>query len=163
VVVRRLTSLPGIASACLAAVLGVAALAGVSGCSAHGPIGVASAYIPAPTTPGDTVAYLQIRNNGGADELVAAHTSVGGTVSLRAPVSHDAQVMAMRNVAAIPIPADSTVRLDPNSYHLLITGAKSMPSGKAITLSLTFAHAGTITVIAVVTDPQSGGSSYFLN
>jgi copper(I)-binding protein len=142
---------------------GVAGLAGVTGCSAQGPIAVASAYIPAPTTAGDTVAYLQIRNNGGADDLVAAHTSVGGTVSLRAPVTQGAQVMAMRNVAAIPIPAESTVRLNPNSYHLLITGARSMPSGKAIMLSLTFAHAGTITVIALVTDPESGGSSYFLN
>ena len=135
----------------------------VAGCSAHGPVAAASAYIPAPTTAGVTVAYLQIRNNGAADQLVAAHTSVGGTVSLRAPVTRGTQVMAMRNVTTIPIPAQSTVRLDPNSYHLLITGAASMPSGKAITLSLTFAHAGTITVIAVVTNPESGGSSYFLN
>jgi copper(I)-binding protein len=106
---------------------------------------------------------LQIRNNGTADQLVAVHTSVGGTVSLRAPITRGTQVMSMRNVSAIPIPADSTVRLDPNSYHLLITGAGPLRGGKAITLSLTFAHAGTITVIALVTDPQSGGSSYFLN
>jgi copper(I)-binding protein len=157
VVVRRLTSLLGSTAVVLAAALGIA------GCSAHGPVGAASAYIPVPTTPGVTVAYLQIRNNGPADRLVAAHTSVGGTVSLRAPVTRGMQVMAMRNVTTIPIPAQSTVRLDPNSYHLLITGAGSMPSGKAITLSLTFAHAGTITVIAVVTNPESGGSSYFLN
>jgi hypothetical protein len=30
-------------------------------------------------------------------------------------------------------------------------------------LKLTFAHAGTITVVALVTDPESGGGSYFLN
>jgi copper(I)-binding protein len=71
--------------------------------------------------------------------------------------------MAMRNVNAIPIPAESTVRLDPNSYHLLINGAGPMHGGKAITLTLTFAHAGSITVIALITDPESGGSSYFLN
>jgi copper(I)-binding protein len=155
--VRRLRSLLGITGVVVAAALGVA------GCSAHGPVGVASAYIPAPTTPGVTVAYLQIRNNGAADQLVAVHTSVGGKVALRAPVTRGTQVMAMRNVSAIPIPAESTVRLDPNSYHLLITGAGPMHGGKAITLSLTFAHAGTISVIALVTDPESGGSSYFLN
>lgn len=147
----------------LAAIAVVAASLSVSGCSARGPVAAANAYIPAPTTPGDTVAYLQIRNNGAADELVAAHTSVGGTVTLRAPVTHGTQVTAMRNVSEIPIPADSTVRLDPNSYHLLINGAGSMPSGKAITVTLTFAHAGTISIIALVTDPESGGSSYFLN
>ena len=32
-----------------------------------------------------------------------------------------------------------------------------------IMLRLTFANAGTVTVIAMVTNPRSGGSSYFLN
>ena len=143
------------------AVLGT--VLGMSGCSAHGPIGAANAYIPVPTTPGVTVGYLQIRNNGPADELVSVKTSVGGTVSLRAPVTNGTHVMSMRNVSEIPLPSDSTIRLDPNSYHLLITNAGSLPDGKAITLTLTFAHAGSISVIALVTDPESGGSSYFLN
>jgi hypothetical protein len=38
-----------------------------------------------------------------------------------------------------------------------------MHDGKDIMLSLTFADAGTVTVIALVTNPQNGGSSYFLN
>ena len=147
----------------LAPVAVLVAVLGVSGCSAHGPIGAANAYIPVPTTPGVTVGYLQIRNNGPADELVSVKTSVGGTVTLRAPVTNGTHVMAMRNVGEIPLPSDSTVRLDPNSYHLLITNAGSMPDGKAITLTLTFAHAGSISVIALVTNPESGGSSYFLN
>jgi len=155
--VPRLPSLLGLAGAALVAVLGV------TGCSAHGPVAVANAYIPAPTTPGTTVAYLQIRNNGAADQLVAVQTSVGGRVALRKPVTHGTEVTAMRNVGAIPIPADSTVRLDPDGYHLLITGAGPLAGGKAITLTLTFAHAGTISVVALVTDPASGGSSYFLN
>lgn len=147
----------------LAAAAVVTASLGVTGCSARGPIAAANAYIPAPTTPGRTVAYLQIRNNGAADELVAAHTSAGGTVALRAPVTRGTRVMAMRNVSEIAVPADSTLRLDPNSYHLLISGAGAMPSGKAITVTLTFAHAGSISVIALVTDPESGGSGYFLS
>jgi hypothetical protein len=37
-----------------------------------------------------------------------------------------------------------------------------MHDGKDIMLRLTFANAGTVTVIAMVTDPQSGrSSSYF--
>ena len=54
-------------------------------------------------------------------------------------------------------------RLNPISYHLLITGAGTMHDGKDIMLRLTFANAGTVTVIAMVTNPRSGGSSYFLN
>jgi hypothetical protein len=38
-----------------------------------------------------------------------------------------------------------------------------MRGGKDIMLTLTFAGAGTVTVIAMVTDPASGGGSYFLN
>ena len=46
---------------------------------------------------------------------------------------------------------------------LVITGAGPMYDGKAIMLTLTFANAGTITVVAPVTNPQNGGSSYFLD
>jgi copper(I)-binding protein len=119
--------------------------------------------VPQPTTPGTTVAYLDIRNNGHADRLIAVHTSVGGTVQLRAPGARHAGTLAMYTVTDIPVPADSLVQLNPDSYHLLITGAGPMHDGKDITLQLTFADAGTITVLALVTNPESGGSSYFLN
>ncbi len=38
-----------------------------------------------------------------------------------------------------------------------------MKAGTEITLTLVFAHAGSISVPALVTNPQTGGSSYFLN
>jgi hypothetical protein len=38
-----------------------------------------------------------------------------------------------------------------------------MKAGTLITLTLVFAHAGAVSVPALVTDPQSGGASYFLN
>ena len=156
---RRLTSVLGIAAAVLLAL-------GVSGCataSAASSISVSSAYVPQPSTPGTTVAYLDIRNNGHADRLVSVRTSVGGTVQLRAPGARHAGVLTMHTVAYIPIAADSLTQLNPDSYHLLITGAGPMQDGKDITLTLTFAHSGPITILALVTNPESGGSSYFLN
>jgi copper(I)-binding protein len=154
---RRLTSLVGLASAVLLAAVALA------GCASSTTIGITSAYVPQPTTPGTTVAYLDIRNNGRADRLVAAHTSVGGTVQLRARVESPTGALVMRPVPDIPIPADSLVQLNPDSYQLLITGAGPMHDGKDIWLQLTFADAGTIQVLAQVTNPQTGGSSYFLN
>ena len=71
--------------------------------------------------------------------------------------------MVMHTVKDIPIPADATTQLIPNSYHLLITDPGAMHDGKDIYLTLTFAHGLTMTVIALVTNPQNGGSSYFLN
>jgi copper(I)-binding protein len=154
---RRLTSVASIASAVL-----VGAIA-LTGCASSTTIAVTSAYVPQPTTPGTTVAYLDIRNNGHADRLVAARTSVGGTVQLRARVESATGALIMRAVAGIPIPADSLTRLNPDNYQLLITGAGPMHDGKDVWLYLTFANAGTVTVLAQVTNPQTGGSSYFLN
>jgi copper(I)-binding protein len=138
----------------------------VTGCAsanAASSIGLASAYVPQPTTPGTTVAYLDIRNNGKADRLISAQTSVGGKVQLRAPGARDAGVLTMHTVPYIVLPADSMTLFNPDTYHLLITGAGPMHDGKDIMLRLTFADAGTVTVIAMVTNPQSGGGSYFLN
>ena len=157
---RRLTSALGLAGAVLLAALGVTGCASANAASS---IAVTSAYVPQPTTPGTTVAYLDIRNNGHADRLIAVHTSVGGTVQLRAPGARRAGTLSMVTVTDIPVPADSLVQLNPDTYHLLITGAGPMHDGKDITLRLTFANAGTITILALVTNPQSGGSSYFLN
>jgi copper(I)-binding protein len=146
-----------------AALLTALAVTGCAAAGASSSIGVGSAYVPEPTTPGTTVAYLAIRNNGAADRLVAVHTSVGGKVLLRAPAGRHAGVLTLRTVPDIPIAADSMTRLNPDSYQLLITGAGPMRNGKDIMLQLTFAHAGTVTVIAMVTNPETGGDSYFLN
>jgi len=157
---RRASSVLSLAGAVALAALGVS---GCSAASSGSSISLTSAYVPTPTTPGDTVAYLDIRNNGQPDRLIAAHTSVGGTVQLRAPQTGATAAMTMHTVSGIVIPSDTMVRLNPDNGYLVITGAGPMQDGKAIMLQLTFAHAGTISVIAVVTNPQNGGSSYFLN
>jgi copper(I)-binding protein len=69
----------------------------------------------------------------------------------------------MHTIPSISIPANSIVRLVPDGLHMLITGAGPMPGGKDITITLIFAHAGSQSVVAQVTNPESGGSSYFLN
>ena len=144
--------------------------ASVAGCStarasATSSIVATAAYVQVPSAPGkSTVGYLDIRNNGAAsDELLSVTTSVGGTVSLRAPENAAVSPVIMHTVPDIEIPAGTMVQLVPNSYHLLISGAKPLVDGKDITLSLKFARAGTVTILALVTNPENGGASYFLN
>jgi periplasmic copper chaperone A len=140
-----------------------------AGCSASshiaGPsIQVPAAYVQVPASAGaSTEGYLDIRDNGAADQLMSVSTSVGGHVELRAPVKPGASPIIMHTVSSIPIAADATTQLIPNSYHLLISGEGPMQDGKDIFLTLRFAHAGTFTIIALVTNPQNGGGSYFLN
>ena len=154
-----------LALACVAAVIATAA----AGCSSRNHAGgsgvvVVGAFVQEPAATGKTtVGYLDIRNNAAADELVSVSTSVGGTVELRAPAAKGGSPVVMHTVSSIPVAADSTTQLIPNSYHLLISGAGAMHDGKDIQLTLRFAHAAPVTVYALVTNPQNGGASYFLD
>ena len=148
-----------------AAGLAVAVAAGLAGCTAKAappaPIQIGTSYVPVPQSAGTTVAYVVIRNNGPADRLVSARTSAGGRVAFRAPAGPGD--LAMHTISSIAIPARSTLAMVPNGYHMLITGAGPIRGGKDITLTLVFAHAGRVPVVAQVTDPATGGSTYFLS
>jgi periplasmic copper chaperone A len=143
--------------------------AGAAGCSSRNHAGGAgliptSAYVQVPAANGKTtVGYLDIRNNGAADSLVSVSTSVGGTVELRGPVEANVSPVVMHTVTSIPLPSDATTDLNPTSYHLLISGTGPMHDGKDIQLTLKFAHGQPQTIYAIVTNPQNGGASYFLN
>ena len=142
-----------------------AAAAGLAGCvasaGASASVQLSTAYVPVPQTQGTTVAYVVIRNNGPADRLVAARISAGGRVTFRRPSGPGAATMA--TIASVSIPAHATLAMAPNSIHMLITDAGRMRGGNDITLTLVFARAGAVSVVAQVTNPQSGGGSYFLN
>jgi periplasmic copper chaperone A len=148
-----------------AAGLAAVAAAGLTGCAAKPasapPIRIGTSYVPVPQSAGTTVAYVVIRNDGAADRLVSARTSAGGRVAFRAPAGRGD--LAMHTISSIAIPAHSTVAMVPDGYHMLITGAGPIRGGKDITLTLVFAHAGPVSVVVQVTDPSTGGSSYFLN
>ena len=151
----------GAAAAGLAAVVA----AGLTGCTARTvpapPIQIGTSYVPVPQSAGTTVAYVVIRNNGAADRLVAARTSAGGRVTFRVARGPSASVTG--TVTSVRIPAHATLAMRPNGVQMLITGVGPVRGGKDITLTLRFAHAGQVSVVAQVTNPNSGGSSYLLN
>ena len=150
------------AAAVCVLLLGASALAGCAQkAAAATSLQIGTAYVAVPGTGDITAAYLVIRNNGPADRLISARTSDGGHVTFWEPSR--AGDRHMRTVPDIGIPADSLLRLSPDGSHLLITGAGPMKGGTEITLTLTFAKGGTMSVAADVTNPESGGSSYFLN
>ena len=163
---RRAFRRPGALARSGVAGLVVLLAAGLTGCAqraaASGPvIELATAYVGQAKGAAPTDAYLVIRNNGPADRLIAARSSAGGTVALTGPLH--GQPSLMRHVTAIRIPAHTLIRLAPNSFHLVITGSRPMKAGTNITLTLVFARNGAFRVPAEVTNPQTGGSSYFLN
>ena len=150
----------GRALAALAVAGATAVLAGCAVAHASPSVELSTAFVPVPHD-GITVAYVVIRNNGDADRLVAAHTSAGGRVTFR--TAHGPGASVMSTISSVRIPGHTTLAMRPDGIHMVITGAGPMHGGKDITLTLDFAHGGPVSVVATVTDPQSGGSSYFLN
>ena len=149
-------------AACVGAVLSAGLVAACAAPGHNGPaIKLSSAQVTEPNAAGVTDVYVDVDNAGPADQIVGARISVGGTVTLRSPAG--AGVAQMRSVRAIAVPAKSFTGLDPNGSHLLVTGSGPMKAGTLITLTLVFAHAGAISVPALVTNPETGGGGYFLN
>jgi copper(I)-binding protein len=161
--VKRFNRVAGVVATAALVVAAASGCGGRNHAGGQGLIPVNASVLQPASTGASTVGYLDIRNNGAADELTSVSTSVGGTVALRAPAGQDVTPIVMRTVASIPLPAGATTQLVPNSYHLLISGAKAMRDGKDIKLTLNFAHAPSVTVYALVTNPENGGSGYFLN
>jgi copper(I)-binding protein len=144
------------------AVIGASLAAGCAAPASAGPvIQLTAAAITQPGASRITDVYVDVSNNGPATKLISARISAGGRITFRSPI-RPGQTM-METVSAIGIPAKSFLRLGPDSSHMLVTDAGPMKSGTEITLTLVFAHAGAFSVPMMVTNPQSGGASYFLN
>jgi copper(I)-binding protein len=158
----RWRALAGPAAVGAGIALGAALLAGCGQAQASGPaIILFSGQVTVPNSQGVTDAYVIVQNNGPAVTLIGARSSAGGSVELRSPGA--TQPIVMRTVPAITIPAHSLFHLQPSGAHLLITRSGPMKSGTEITITLVFSHLGAFSVPAMVTNPQTGGSSYFLN
>jgi periplasmic copper chaperone A len=92
-------------------------------------------------------AYLTIHNAGAAgDRLVAAAGDVAERIELHTHLM-EGDVMKMRQVEAIDVPAGGDVALQPGGRHIMMIGLKApLVEGERFPLTLRFAEAGEITV-----------------
>jgi len=106
-------------------------------------------------------AYLRgIRNRGTApDRLVAANTPVAERVELH-EMTTEGDVMRMREVPAIDLPAGQEVQLRHGQrYHLMLINLRQpLKVGDRFDLTLKFEKAGETTVKAWVQQPRAGSS-----
>ncbi|WP_428030836.1 copper chaperone PCu(A)C [Ancylobacter sp.] len=92
--------------------------------------------------------YLAIENEGKeSDRLVAVTAEVAGRVEIHEMSVKDG-VMTMRMLPdGVEIPADSTVKLAPGGFHLMLMDLKQpLKEGESFKGTLTFAKAGTVDV-----------------
>ena len=120
-----------------------------------------------PTRPGlssGAVYFRGIHNTGlMPDRLLSATTPVAGRVEIhRLQMQRD--VMPMRAVSALEIPAGSTVPLRhgrPGGHHLMLLDLKTpLKDGERFAVTLTFERAGTREVQVWVQTPRSASTGH---
>lgn len=96
-------------------------------------------------------AFLTIKNAGAADDrLVGAKADVSGKVELHTHIK-EGDLMKMRQVHAIDVPAGKTVALQPGGLHVMFMGLKApFKEGDHFPLTLVFEKAGDVTVDVAV-------------
>ena len=92
-------------------------------------------------------AYLEIRNAGGDADRLTGGTADFANVEIH-EMSMQGNVMQMREVKdGLAIPAHGDVKLAPGGYHIMLTGLKHpLVKGETAKVTLTFEHAGAVTV-----------------
>lgn len=102
---------------------------------------------PAPPMAANGSAYLVINNQGRADDvLLGASTPLAERVEIHTHLM-DGDMMKMRQLKSLPIPAGETVSLAPGGHHLMLMGLKQAPQlGDRFPLTLRFEQAGEVEV-----------------
>ena len=89
---------------------------------------------------------MKIENKGAADQLVSASSPVAGEVQLH-EMAMDGNVMKMRQVKDIAVPAGGAVELKPGGLHLMFMNIKApLTAGETVPVKLKFAKAGEVEV-----------------
>ncbi|MFF8729983.1 copper chaperone PCu(A)C [Streptomyces sp. NPDC015171] len=132
------------------AVLTAGALAGalaLTGCSGSGAakaeLSVASSYMPQPVSADMAAGFLTITNNGGTDDrLTSVSSAAAGQVTMHSTVGG-----AMTEESSFAIPAHGRLVFKSGGNHLMFEKLKHPPrQGQTVTVKLTFAKSGPLTV-----------------
>lgn len=106
---------------------------------------------PHPMEEGAGAAYMVLRNDGDApDALIGAASEVADMVELHETVKAG-DMVHMRPVPRLEVPASGQVELKPGSYHLMLMHMRQeVPIGGKIRLILKFEKLGGVPVEAEV-------------
>jgi copper(I)-binding protein len=131
-----------------ALILTFAAIAAISQMAKASDIRIEGAYARASLGAGGAGAiYLTLRNEGSTpDRLRSASADIAGRAELHLHEMHD-QVMKMRKVACLVVPAGGKVELAPGGAHMMLLDMRGpLVEGSEFLLRLVFDNAGEISV-----------------
>ncbi len=104
--------------------------------SAWSQVAVSDAWVRA-TVPGQQATGMFANLTATQDsKLVGGSSPVAGTVEVH-EMKMEGDVMKMRAIASLPLPAGQAVALKPGSYHLMLMGLKKpLPDGSTVPVKL---------------------------
>lgn len=101
-----------------------------------------------------TAVYMEIKNHSADTLLLEKVESSLGHAMIHQSVIEKGMVR-MRHLNGLSIPAKSSVKLEPGSYHIMITGLqKALKVGDSVDLRLSFQKAGHRDLKAKVIDKK---------
>jgi copper(I)-binding protein len=117
---------------------------------AAGPIHVDAAWARASAGMTGAV-YLTVKNDGDTpDKLLAVRAAPADSAALH-EMKMDGEVMKMRPVLDLTVPAHGSVTLKPGGYHVMLMGLKErLKKGDSFPVTLIFEKAGDITAQVAV-------------
>jgi len=126
-----------------------------------GALRIAGPWTRAMRAGGTGAGFMTIRNTGTApDRLVAARSPVAPVVELHTHV-RDGEVMRMRPVPAIDLPAGQAVQLAPGGLHLMLIGlTQALNQGGRVPVTLVFERAGEVEVQLAVEGAGARGPAH---
>jgi copper(I)-binding protein len=148
-------SLRPLASSCAGLVLALAAIAAHAHDYKLGAIAIGHPHarftVAGQTTGGG---FMKFDNQGAADRLLSASAPVCERVEMHT-MRMEGDVMRMRQLDTIELPAGKAVELKPGGLHLMFVGLKApLKAGESFPLKLKFEKAGELTVDVKVEAPR---------
>ena len=102
--------------------------------------------------------FMKFVNGGANDKLLSVSAEVSNSVEIH-EMKMEGDVMKMRQVDGIELPASKTVELKPGGYHVMFIGLKApLKVGDKFPLKLKFEKAGVVTVDVNVEAPGADHS-----
>jgi periplasmic copper chaperone A len=104
--------------------------------------------------------FLTLTGGAAADRLLSASAGVSKAVELH-KMEMDGNVMRMRPVDGIDVPAGATVMLQPGGLHIMFIGLnKTLKAGDSFPMTLKFEKAGEVKVDVKVTTMRADAGEH---
>ena len=118
---------------------------------------MARATVPAQKMSGG---FVKIENKGGADKLLSASSPASKSMELHT-MTMDGNVMKMREVKGIDVPANGMVELKPGGLHLMFMDLnEQLKPGSTFKVKLKFEKAGEVEVPFQVMEIKPAGHGH---